>query len=802
MVESLLRDVRLALRSLSRSPLFTAAAMLTLALGIGGTTAMFTAVNAAFLQSLPYPDADRLVMVWQTLKENDHIPVSALTLSDWASGSHSFAHLAAYQTNKSNVATGTEPRRVPIARVTQDFFAVMGIPLREGRTFSAEEMVKGGPLSVVISAELRNQIFPGEPSVAGKKLEADGVTYTVIGAMPAGFSFPESSELWLALPSTGKTRSAHNYKVVARLKPGVSLPQTQADMANVAKQLAAAYPDPHGEYGARVVPLRQELLGRTGPVLLLLLGAVFFVLLIACVNVINLLFVRAVARQGETTVRLALGANRPALIRPFLIESVLLAFIGGALGLALALAGQRLISGLTLNPVLNARSFRLDTTVLLVTFLITLAVGLICGLAPAFRASRQDLRTTLAAGGRSVLGDAGRRGMNALVVTEVAIAFILLVGAGLLTQSVRRLEAVDPGFKAGNVDLLTISAEGPAGSKYHDAKWRARFFSELIGRVAALPGVHAAGVINQPPLSGNSFNGTLEVDQPAAASSAPPEAHYRLIGGNYFAAMGIPVLHGNAFSTQDRERTPWVAIVNDRLARKISPDGNVLGKRVRIPGMDDIQDWATIVGVVGDVHHLGLARDPVPEIYFPFEQRPERTWEMTLAVQAEGGAHLGPQIRQLVRTLDPGLPVEIKTMDDQLAADLAQPRFRAKLLNIFAAIALLLAATGIFGVVSYAVGRRNREISIRVALGSNRGAVLGLILKDGMIPVLLGIFIGTALALALTRILTSIVFQVRTTDPLTFLSVALVLAAVSLAANYIPAQRAARVDPVEVLRAE
>jgi putative ABC transport system permease protein len=802
MTESLLRDIRLALRSLRRSPLFTVATVLTLALGIGGTTAMFTAVNAAFLQSLPYPNADHLVKVWQTSKKSDHIPVSILTFFDWVSDSHSFDHLAAYQANTSNVTSGAEPRRVPIAQVTQDFFATMGVSPLQGRTFSAEESHEGGPRAVIIGDRLRRQVLPGEPDAIGKKLEVDAVTYVVIGVMPEGFSFPENAELWLPLPTSGGDRSAHNYEVVARIKPTVGLNQAQEDMNSVAKRLAETYPATDGKYGARVGALRQELLGHTGPVLLMLLGAVFFVLVIASVNVINLLFVRAVARQGETTVRLALGANRSALVRPFLIESVLLAFIGGALGLLVALASERLLSGFTLNAVLNPRGLRLDTAVLLFTFLVTLAVGLICGLAPAIQAFRQDLRTTLASGGRSVLGNAGRRAMNGLIVAEVAVAFVLLVGAGLLIQSVRRLEAVDPGFKARNVALLTFSVGGPSGTKYDDAKWRSRFFSDLLARTSALANVHAAGVITQAPLSGGSFNGTLEVDQ-AGDQASQPEAHYRLIGGRYFAALSIPVLRGRDFSPQDREGTPWVAIVSSQLARAISGDGDVIGKRVRIPGMDEIKDWATIVGVVGDVHHRGLARAPLPEIYFPFEQRPERTWEMALVVQAVGGAtSLGQEIHEAVRAIDPTIPVEVTTMDGLLAADLAQPRFRATLLGVFAAVALVLAAVGIFGVVSYAVGRRSREVSIRVALGSSRAAILKLILRDGMIPVLLGIAIGTAFAYALTRVLTSVVFEVKTTDPLTFIAVALSLAAIALAANYIPARRATRIDPVDVLRAD
>jgi putative ABC transport system permease protein len=805
MSESLVRDVRIALRSLLRTPLFTVIAVLTLALGIGGTATMFTAVNSAFLQPLPYPDADRLTMVWQTFKENRRVPVSMLNALDWVNDNRSFEHMAAYGWGTVNVTSGDEPQRSPVALVTRDFFSVMGLPPLQGRTFSAEEMVKGGPPAVIIGERLWRRVFQADPAAVGKPIGVEGVPYTVVGVMPEKLSFPEKAEIWLPLPSEdGSQRTAHNYRVVARLKEGTSLAQAQAEMDNLGRQLASAYPEANAEYGIAVTSLRRDLLGRTGPVLLLLLGAVFLVLLIACANVVNLLFVRSVARQGETTVRLALGANRPALVRPFLLESVLLALLGGGLGLALAFAGRRLLTGLAPAGVLDPQSFQVDGVVVFFTFLLTLAVGLVCGLAPSFRASRQDLRTALAAGGRSVLGNAGRRSMNALIVAEVALAFVLLVGAGLLIRSAQRLQAVDPGFKADNVALLSLSMGGLPGSKYNDDAWRVRFFSQLLDRTAALPGIRAAGLVSQLPLSGGSFNGTLEVEDKSAGAEPREElAHYRLIGGGYFSALGIPVLRGRPFSGQDRGGAQLVAIVNNDLARTIAGEGDVLGQRVKIPGMDGVKDWATVVGVVGDVRHSGLARDPVPEVYFPYEQRPGRTWEMTLAARGEGSAITTAQrVREEIRVLDPGLPAELNTMSALLDADLAQPRFRALLLGAFAAIALILAAVGIFGVVSYAVSRRNREVGIRMALGADRGSVRKLMLLGGLSPVLLGIVIGIVTAFVLTRVLASLVFEVKTSDPLTFVAVALVLTAAAFAATYVPALRATRVDPVDVLRTE
>jgi putative ABC transport system permease protein len=803
MIDALRRDLALATRGISRAPGFAAAVILTLALGIGGTTAMFTAVEAAYLRPLPYPGAERVAMAWQTWKENRRVAVSMLDALDWGARNHSFSALAVFTPSPLNVTAGPEPRRVISGYVTRGFFSALGVQPRMGRTFSDPEALANGPRAAIVSHELWRRALGSDPRALGRTISLEGVDYPVIGVMPEGFDFPERAEVWLPLPiEDGTARSAHNYSVVARLKPGVSMAGAQADMDGIAKALAREYPDADEGYGIQVVPLRRDLLGPTGPVLLLLLGAVSLVLLTACANVANLLLARALAKRGEATVRLALGAGRFALVRPFVVESVALSLLGGVLGLGLAAASSRFLARLAPSGVLAPEALRIDGPVLLFTFLTALAVGVLCGLAPAFRASRQDLRAALSSGGRGVAD--GRRGMRALIAAEVAVAFVLLAGAGLLLRSAWLLEEVDPGFQPRGVPVLGFTMGGLPGSRYDDAGWRTRFFSNLLERARSLPGVRRAGLVTEPPLSGSSSNGTLELEP--AAGESPGEtrtAHYRLAGGDYFAVLGIPVLRGRPFSDQDRADNPKVAVINASMARELGGIDRSLGRRVRIPGMDGVMEMATIVGVVGDVRHRGIAREPVPEIYFPFVQRPLRTWQMSLVVKGDAAPEaLEKPLKEAARALDPGLPVAAGTLEGLLAADLAQSRFRSRLLAGFAVTALLLAAVGIFGVVAYAVRRRQREVGIRMALGAGRGAVRSLMVREGMVPVVLGMAAGLAAALALTRLLASLVYTVNVTDPATFLTVALVLGLSALLSTWLPAEWATRVDPVEALRAE
>jgi putative ABC transport system permease protein len=803
MLEAWIRDVRQAWRALLRAALLTAVVVLTLGLGIGGTVTMFTAVNAAFLHPLPYPDADRLVTLWQTRGESRQIQASMLDFLDWRAQSHQLSQAAAFRTGTINVTSGPEPSRSPSADVVPEFFSTLGVPPRLGRTFSPQEAVPNGPNVVILGYDLWRRVFHSDPAVLERTINLAGADFQVVGVMPEGFSFPDDAALWFPLPTRDNSaRSAHNYRVVARIQPGSDLQAAQADLSAVAARLARSYPDSDAGYGISAVPLRRDLLGKTGPVLLLLLGAVSLVFLIACSNVVHLLFARSLARQGDATVRLALGADRKALLRPFLAESFLLSLLGGLCGFGLTLAGRKALTVFSPRQMFDPAQLRIDGTVVLFTLGLTLLTGFACGLAPALRTLRWNLRAALSENGRTLSG-AGR-GVNVLVTMEVALAFLLLVGAGLLIRSAARLEAVDPGFRPAHVALVRLSLGGAPGSHYEDSAWRVHFLDQLIERAGSLPGAGAAGAINQAPLVGASYNGTLEVESLAGAPEPRTlSAHYRLIGGRYFEALGIPLERGQRFAAGARAGAPLVAIVNHRLARDLAGAGDVLGRRLRIPGMDGIHEWATVVGVVGDVRHRGLDREPVPEVYFPYAQRPDRAWGMVLFVRTRAAPQsLTPALRREIRALDPTLPSEIRTMDEVLRDALAPTRFRMLLLTVFALVALTMACVGIFGVVSFAVSRRNREVGIRMALGAGRGAVRTLICREAMTPVVLGIGIGAAAASGLTRTLASMVFEIGVDDPGTFTAVALILLATALAATLLPAERATRVDPVEALGAE
>ncbi|HEV7507445.1 MAG TPA: ABC transporter permease [Thermoanaerobaculia bacterium] len=807
MIDSFLKDLALAWRRLGRTPAFTALGVLTLSLGIGGTTTLFTAVNAAYLRPLPYPAPDQLVMVWQTAQGGRRLPISMLNALDWDAQKRSLQTLAIMNVNSVNVTGGPQPQRATAAYVTRDFFTTLGISPILGRSFSAEETKPGGGTHVtVIGYRLWQRAFNKDREVLKKPLSIEGVDFNVVGVMPEGLSFPDNAELWRPLDTDdGSDRSAHNYRIVARIKPGVSLKTAQTDMETLAARLAAAYPEANKGLGAEVVPLRNELLGHGGQILLILLSAVSFVLLISCANVTNLLLARSVSRQAETTMRLALGANRTALIRPFLTESLVLAFLGSVIGLALTFAAVKSISSLVPPGLASHEAgLAIDGTVLLFTFGVAVLVALLCGIAPALRASRQAPRLSLAAGARSVVGGRERRGMNLLIVSEVAITFLLLAGAGLLIRTARHLETVAPGFDTSNVTLLSFTMVSPPGSRYADEAWRTRFFSQLLRRIKELPGAKVAGLINQPPLSGRSFPGTLETSEPSAqGSNSPLSAHYRLTGGDYFKAMGIPLLQGRLFSQDDQAHSPHVALVNRRLAKSLSQNGDVIGKKIKIPGMDSVEEWATIVGVVGDVHHLGVAQNPVPEAYFNYLQRPNRSWEMSVVVRTAGDPQaLKAQLEAAVRALDHGLPLQFDTMSHLLSADLAPVRFRSHLLAIFAVTALLLAAIGIYGVVSYAVGSRRREVAIRIALGAEHRRVRSLLVRNGMTPVLIGMAIGLFASIALTRVLASLLFGVEATDLMTFSFVVLLIGATTLVATYVPSVRATKIDPSTALRAD
>jgi putative ABC transport system permease protein len=796
------REWARALRSFARTPLLLVLILATLALGIGGSVALFSVVNAAYLRQLPYPRADRIVAVWQTRGHSQRVHVSMLDALDWGRMNRSFSHLGTFYGDQANIRSSGAPQRVPVAGADRDFFAAMGTELRLGRLFSDDELRGTGAPVVVLGDALWRSAFGADPHVVGKSLAVGGVPLQVIGVLAPGFAFPEGAKLWLPVGrQDGTTRTAHNYQVVARLRDGVSLSAARADMARVAGNLARAYPDDEKGIGVSVVTLRSDLVGRSGLILLLLMAAVLFVLLIACVNVANLLLARALSRDAEATLRSALGASRRELYLPFLAEGLLLAVLGSLLGLALAGAARGTLARLA-PPHLGA-SFPLDGTVLTATLLLTLLVALFVSLAPAFRASRLDLRAALSAGAQSVLGRGSRRGMSALIAAEVAITFLLLVGAGLLVRSALRLDRVEPGFRTANVALATADLGGLPGSPYSSPDSRVRYFGQLLEQAAHLPGVRTAGLMVFPPLEGFHPDGALELrDVPATPGNPGIDTDYHVAGGDLFAALGIRLIAGRTFAASDRAGTPQVAVVNESLARILAGSGKVLGRQVRMPGMDGAQEWATVVGVVGDLHLESLARPTDPEVYFPLEQRAQRIGSTTLvAATAAPPGRIGKPLAAAARRLDPGIPLQLQTMDELVAADKAPARFRVLLLTFFAVTALLLASIGLYGVIAYGVGQRTSEVGLRLALGADRGGIERLIIKDGMLPVLLGVGLGLAAALALTRLLASLLFGVQAQDPATLLAAGLLLLLTALVAAYVPAQRATTVEPVVALRA-
>jgi putative ABC transport system permease protein len=619
MFEDLRQGVAQALRNLGRAPAFAVAVVLTLALGIGGSSLMFTAVNAAFFRPLPYPDEEELVLVWQTSPQSQRVPVSMLTSRDWASLNQTFEQLSTFGSSTVNVTSSTNPMGVTAAYVTGQFFTTLGVHPRIGRAFSDNELAGQGS-SIIISDHLWRQAFHSNPGAMTRTLDLEGIAYPVAGVMPAGFTYPEGAQIWLPLPlRDGTGRSANNYSVVGRLRPGVSLGQAQADMASVADALAREHPTGEAGLGVRVVPLRLDLLGTTGPVVLLLQGAVSLVLLIACANVTNLLLARAFARRAEISLRLALGGCRLSALRPFVIESLLLSVCGGALGLVLAASGASHLTALAPPTVLDSASLTIGGNVWLFTLLLSLVVGLVCGLVPAIRLSRRDLRPELSAASRAT---GGNRGMEVLVAVEVAIAYVLLVGAGLMLRSSWQLAQIDPGFQPRGVTVLRFAMGGLPSSHYNDPEWRSSFFNELLGKVTELASVAEVGLINELPLSGRSSEGSIELESSEEGRGLPLRAHYRLIGGHYLAAMGVPLLAGEDLIADARSDGPMVALVNEQLAQHMGGVDKAIGRRVSISELDAVEGKARVVGVIANVRHRGLRFSADPEVYFPFSVTP------------------------------------------------------------------------------------------------------------------------------------------------------------------------------------
>jgi putative ABC transport system permease protein len=802
-MNTLWQDLRYGARMLLKKPGFTLIAIITLALGIGANTAIFSVVNAVLLRPLPFAEADRLMMIRETkLPQFPEFSVSPGNFLDWKAQNTVFERLAAVRYLPFNLIGTGDPERLSGYGVTEGFFAMLGAQPQVGRDFSAEEYQPGHNSVVVLSQKLWQKRFGGDPKILNQAITLDAQSYTIVGIMPASFRFGgRNTDLWTPLAFTAKdaqNHGGHYLSAIGRLKPGVTVDQARTEMVTIAGRLAVQYPDANTGWSVKVSPLLEYTVRSIKPALLVLLGAVAFVLLIACANVANLLLARAAGRQKEIAVRTALGAGRARIVRQLLTESVLLAVVGGAVGLLLAKWGMDLLLKLVPQDLPRMSDVSLDGRALAFTAAITLLTGIIFGLVPALQSSKPNLNETMKDAGRGST-EAGRRQLirSTLVVLEVAAALVLLVGAGLLMKSFWQLQKVDPGFNPDNA--LTLSVVLPK-SKYTEEPRQVAFFQQLMEKVGGLPGVQAVGASNVIPLN-DDFVLSFEVQ---GRAPLPPGAgqstNFYAVSADYFKAMGISLRRGRLFTEGDTSNSPHVALINETMAKKIFPDEDPIGKRISFGGKNP--DWYEIVGIVGDTKQYGLDQATTLQTYEPFTQQ---TFPyMTLVVRTTGDpASFTGAIRGQVLSIDKDQPISgVQTLNHLLSTSIAQQQFSMLLLGIFASVALVLAAVGIYGVLSYAVTQRTHEIGIRMALGAGRGDVLRLVVGHGMLLTFIGVVAGLAAAFALTRLMTTMLYGVSATDPLTFGLIALLLVTIALVACWIPARRATRVDPMIALRYE
>jgi putative ABC transport system permease protein len=795
-VETLVQDLHYTARTLLHSPAFTACAVLTLALGIGANTAIFSVVNGVLLNPLPYPNSQELLAA----RQNDSRP----NLKDIQRQTKSFASSGGVNIEPMDFTGNGEPVRVHAAYVDAGLLATLGVQPMLGRWISADEDVKGGPRNVVVSYPFWREFLGGDPYVLGRAIRLSDNSYTVIGVMPREFTLPKELadvflSLWVAYPEAAPFRGVHFMHTYWRLKPGVTLTQAQAEIAQADHRLAEEFPDTEKERGTLLIPLHEWLVGNVRLALLILFGAVGLVLLIACANFAMLLMARAVARQRELMIRASLGARNGRLIRQRLTESTLLALVGGAAGLMVAKAGSTLLLALKPAALHRFDVTHMDARVFMFVFAISLLTGLLFGLLPAWSASRGDIAEALRGNARPTATGVLR---SFLVTAELALALILLAGAGLLIKGFLRLRFVDPGFNPANV--ITMYLQLP-GTRYPQIPLQTNFRRELLARINSFPGVEAA-MITDLPLAGNYVDHRVVIDgRPTPAVGAEPEVQTLSVMGDYFGVMQIPIRAGRDFRAMDREGQLRVAIVNEAFVRQLLPGQNPIGSRIDWTRSNEPHEWMTIIGVAGDVKHSGLNQPVDPAVYAPFSQNDEawRKW-MTLVIRTRVPvAGLVEDVKKQVWSLDSRIPVSgIQSMDDLLAVSIAQQRFNMLLLGIFAALAVALAGVGIYGMVAYRVNQRTHEIGVYIALGAQHRDVLRLVMKDGVRLGLLGIVLGLAGAIALTRLMVSLLFEVKPTDPATLIGVALLLAAVAMLACYIPARRALSIHPMTALRCE
>jgi putative ABC transport system permease protein len=826
-MENFIKDIRFGIRSLLKRPGFTSIAVLTLALGIGACTAIFSVVDGVLLRPLPYPDAERIVQLREVNSDGAQMPFAEPNFLDVRARSRTFEAVAQYGGEITTVTGGSEPVRALALAVSKDFFKVLGTRPVVGRTFVPEESKPGGAPVAVVSYGFWQRLLGGKSDLAGTTLHLMDQSITVVGVMPADFAFPQKGEVWIPreLFPQETSRSAHNWRVVARLRPGVTTQQAKTEVSAIANQLKQAYGKGMDAVNFTVIPQQEYMVGQLRSALVMILVAVGFLLAVACANVANLLLAQVTARQREFAVRSALGATRFRLARQFITENLLLSVTAGALGVLLSFWGVDLLLGLNQQSLPRMNEIGVNARAVGFTLSLSLLIAVVLGVVPLLRFSTRDLETNLRESGSGAPGNAGRRLRSLLVVAQTALTLILLVGAGLLGKSFYRLLQIDPGFRTESAVAMELSLPNPrmdeqrykqfmqsykrlmeqgvapdTSVQFSPEEERQRLFhTQLLERLSTIPGVVAIGSIDHLPLAGGGPDGTFLINNNPARKG---NADYRLISSGYFDAMRIPLLRGRAFDRSDQPDSPNAAVVSQSLASKYWPNEDPIGQTIQFGNMDGDLRLLHVVGLVGDVHDYGVDKAITPTIYGNALQRLPSS-SFTVVVRAQGGpAALVPTMREAVRSLDPQLPLNFRTLDQVFSSSLDQRRFSLVILVVFGTVALLLAAMGIYGVTSYAVAQRTQEIGIRMALGARMSDVLKLVLRNGMSLVIIGAVVGVAGALAITRVMSSFLFGVAPTDLVTFIAVVVVLLFVALVACYIPARRATRVDPLIALRYE
>jgi putative ABC transport system permease protein len=808
------QDVRFGVRQLLNNRGFGVVALLTLALGIGASTAIFSVVNGVLLRALPFAEPDRLVVVYQLGESGQRGNFSHPNFQDLKERSHSFAALAEHAFGPTPVVIGDEPVRVPVARVSSDFFTVLGVEPVLGRTFRPEEFGTDDPV-VVVSDAFWKQHLGASRNLEQRPVRIGGQRLTVVGVLPRGVAFPGEAGIWRPQGDmASESRTGHNWQVVGRLRGGVSPATASAELDAIARGIKGEHGDGTMIAGAVARPLHEVVVGDARPALLVLLGASGLLLLIACANVVNLLLTRMAARQRELAVRLALGAGRARLVRQWVSESLILALLGGAMGTMLAVVGVRVLLALEPGRLPRVGEIRVDGVVLLFALAVSVLTAAAMGLLVSLRTSGSDIRATLAEGGRGQAGGVATTHLRSvLAAAQVAVTLVLLVGAGLLARSFLRLVEVDPGFRTSGAVVMEILI--PWATDEQEASRSMRFHHELLERLAAIPDVREAGSANILPLGGGGgssgtfleidgtewIQGFADIDRLSREAGRTGEAEYRLASAGYFRAMGIPLLRGRFFDGSDTSDRTHAAVISRSLAETRWPGQDPVGRLVQYGGMDGDLRPFVIVGVVGDVRERGLDAEPRPTFYANVGQRPMGVFGRHEIV-LYGGDPLAvtTTARRILREMNPEIPVRFRTLEEVFSAFLADRRFSLMLLGIFAGTALLLAVSGIYGLVSYVVAQRTREIGIRLALGAPAGTVLGMVVRGGVLLTIAGVVAGLLIALASTRLLSGLLFGISTTDPLTFIAVPLLLIGVAAIASFVPARRSTRVDPIIAMR--